>query len=120
MSAGTVRFMRWNEVPEETLNAFLSRRVVSGERAMVAQISMKKGCVVPEHAHESEQITFVMKGVLQFTIGGQQITVRENELLHIPSNVPHAALAVEECFELDIFSPIRQDWIDKTDAYLRK
>ncbi len=116
----TVKLTRWTDVREEQLNAFLSRRVISGERAMVAQITLKKGCVVPEHAHESEQISWVFKGALQFTIGGEQITVREGEVLCIPSNVPHGAVALEDCFEADVFSPIRRDWLDGTDAYLRK
>lgn len=120
MATPTVKVIRWEDVPHEQLNDLLSRRVVSGEREMVAQISMKKGCFVPEHSHESEQITYVLKGALRFTIGGQEITVHENEILHIPSNVPHAALAIEEVFELDVFSPIRRDWLDKTDDYLRR
>ncbi len=120
MPTQAVRFMRWNDVPLEQVNDMLSRRLVSGEREMVAQITLKKGCVVPEHAHESEQITYVMKGALQFRIGGEEIIVRDNEILHIPSHVPHAACALEETFELDVFSPIRHDWLNKTDDYLRK
>ncbi|MGE5359217.1 MAG: cupin domain-containing protein [Bacteroidales bacterium] len=116
----TLKLTRWNEVREEQLNTLLSRRVISGERAMVAQITLKKGCVVPEHSHESEQISWVFKGALQFTIGGEQIVVREGEVLCIPSHVPHAAIAIEDCFEMDVFSPIRRDWLDGTDAYLRK
>jgi quercetin dioxygenase-like cupin family protein len=116
----TLKFTRWTDVPEEQLNPLLSRRVISGERAMVAQITLKKGCVVPEHAHESEQISLVFMGALQFTIGGEQITVREGEVLCIPSGVPHAAIALEDCFEMDAFSPIRRDWLDGTDKYLRK
>ncbi len=120
MAMQSVKLMRWSDVPEEHLNDKLSRRVVSGEREMVAQITLKKGCVVPEHSHESEQITYVLKGELRFTIGGEEITVRGNEILHIPSKVPHEATAIEEVFELDVFSPIRQDWLDHTDDYLRR
>ncbi len=120
MPTQAVRFMRWNDVPQEQVNEMLSRRVVSGEREMVAQITLKKGCIVPEHAHESEQITYVLRGALQFRIAGQEITVHADEILHIPSHTPHAAVAVEETFELDLFSPIRQDWLDHTDDYLRR
>lgn len=114
------RFYRWDDVVEEHLTEMLSRRVVTGEREMVAQISLKKGCYVPKHEHESEQITCVLKGALKFRIGGEEITVRENEVLHIPSGVPHDALALEETFELDVFSPIRQDWLNHTDDYFRR
>jgi quercetin dioxygenase-like cupin family protein len=120
MSPQAVRFIRWNDIPQEQVNEMLSRRIVSGEREMVAQITLKKGCVVPEHAHESEQITCVIRGALKFTVGGQEVTVRDNEVLHIPSHVPHAAVALEETFELDVFSPIRHDWLNKTDDYLRR
>jgi quercetin dioxygenase-like cupin family protein len=120
MSMQAVRFLRWEDIPQEQVNERLSRRLVSGEREMVAQVTMKKGCFVPEHAHESEQITYVLKGALRFRIRGEEIVVGENELLHIPSNVPHEAFALDETFELDIFSPIRQDWLNKTDDYLRR
>jgi quercetin dioxygenase-like cupin family protein len=116
----TVKFIRWDDVAHEKLNEMLSRRVISGAREMVAQISLKKGCVVPEHSHESEQITCVLNGALQFRIAGKEITVRDNEVLLIPSRVPHAAVALEDTFELDVFSPIRQDWLDHTDDYLRR
>src|SRR5512146_528556 len=108
----TMRLYRWQEVDDEKVTDMLSRRLVTGEREMVAQISMKKGCLVPLHSHESEQMTYVIRGALEFRIGGEKITVRENEILHIPSGVPHEALALEETFELDVFSPIRQDWLD--------
>jgi quercetin dioxygenase-like cupin family protein len=116
----TVRFYRWDDVAVEDVTPMLSRRLVTGEREMVAQITLKQGCVVPEHAHESEQISYVLRGALRFRIGGEEITVRANEVLHIPSGVPHAAEALEETFEIDVFSPIRQDWIDHTDDYLRR
>jgi quercetin dioxygenase-like cupin family protein len=120
MSVQTARFLRWDDIPREQVNEMLSRRLVSGEREMVAQVTMKEGCLVPEHAHESEQITYVLKGALRFRIQGKEIVVGENELLHIPSNVPHEAFALDETLELDVFSPIRQDWLDKTDDYLRR
>jgi quercetin dioxygenase-like cupin family protein len=120
MPTQAVKFIRWNDVPQEQVNQMLSRRVVSGEREMIAQVTIKKGCVVPEHAHESEQITYVLTGALRLTVGGQDFTVRQNELLHIPPNVPHAAFAVEDTLELDVFSPIRHDWLNHTDDYLRR
>src|SRR5512140_3870219 len=114
MRVETARYLRWNEIPEEQVNETMARRLISGEREMVAQVRMKKGCVVPEHAHESEQITYVLEGALQFRIDGKEFVVGANEVVHIPSNVPHAAFALAETVELDIFSPIRQDWLDKT------
>ncbi len=114
------RFYRWDDVVDEKVTEMLSRRVVTGEHEMIAQISMKKGCFVPLHSHESEQISYVMKGALRFRVGGEEITVGPNEVLHIPSGVPHEATALEETFEVDVFSPIRHDWLNHTDDYFHR
>ncbi|MBA3948699.1 MAG: cupin domain-containing protein [Acidobacteria bacterium] len=111
------RLQRWDELALEKVTEMISRKVVTGEREMLAQIYLKKGAVVPMHSHESEQITYVLQGALRFLIDGELVTVREGEVLLIPSWVEHQAEALDDTFELDVFSPIRQDWIDKTDAY---
>ena len=87
---------------------------------MVAQVFLNRDAVVPLHRHESEQITYILKGALKFELQGVEVVVREGELLHIPSNVPHRAVALEDTLDLDIFSPIRTDWLEKDDAYLRR
>jgi quercetin dioxygenase-like cupin family protein len=97
----------------------ISRKYVTGEREMLAQIYMKKGALVPMHKHESEQLTYVLQGAMKFLVAGEEITVREGEVLLIPSWVEHQAEALEDTFELDLFSPIRQDWIDHTDDYFQ-
>ncbi len=120
MSTATVRLHRWDEIALEKVTEMLSRKMVTGEREMLAQVYLKRGCLVPMHSHEAEQMTYVLHGALKFLVGGEDITVREGEVLHIPSRVPHQAEALEDTFELDIFSPIRQDWLDHTDDYLRQ
>ena len=120
MSTATVRLHRWDEIALEKVTEMLSRKIVTGEREMLAQVYLKRGCQVPMHSHQAEQMTYVLQGALKFLIGGEDITVREGEVLHIPSRVPHQAEALEDTFELDIFSPIRQDWLDHTDDYLRQ
>ena len=119
MSAATVRLHRWDEIALEKVTEMLSRKIVTGEREMLAQVYLKRGCLVPMHSHESEQMTYVLQGALKFLVGGEEITLREGEVLHIPSRVPHQAEALEDTFELDIFTPIRKDWLDHTDDYLR-
>jgi quercetin dioxygenase-like cupin family protein len=114
------RLHRWDEIELEKVTEMVSRKFVTGEREMVSQIYLKKGALVPMHDHESEQMTYVLQGVMKFLVSGEEITVREGEVLHIPSWVPHQAEALEDTFTLDIFSPIRQDWIDKTDDYFRR
>ena len=86
----------------------------------LAQVYLKRGCLVPMHSHESEQMTYVLQGALRFLINLEEITVREGEVLQIPSWVEHQAEAIEDTFELDVFSPIRQDWLDRTDDHFRR
>ena len=118
----TARLHRWEDIPREKLNDLLDRRLVTGERIMLAHVYLKKGCVVPKHFHENEQLTYILQGALQFWLGDDQdeeVVVRAGEVLVIPSNLPHKALALEDTLDVDIFCPPRQDWLDKTDAYLR-
>jgi quercetin dioxygenase-like cupin family protein len=116
----TVRHFRWTDIPKESVTAQLSRRLVTGDRMMLAHVYLNKGCIVPKHSHENEQITWIMEGALKFWIGedgAEEVIVRAGEVLHIPSNVPHRAEALEDTLDVDIFSPIRQDWLDHTDGY---
>ena len=110
---------RWDSMPVEQLSATIGRQMVTGGKAMMARIYLKKGAVVPAHKHESEQITFVLSGALQFEMEGKQIVVRTGEVLLIPSWVVHSAVALEDTDDLDVFSPIRQDWLTGNDQYLR-
>jgi quercetin dioxygenase-like cupin family protein len=112
--------LNWNSVPLETMSDVISRKVISGEKGMVAQVFLKKDAVVPEHHHESEQITYILEGALKFELEGREIVVRKGEVLVIPSNVPHRAVALEDTLDLDIFAPIRMDWLTKDDSYLRR
>lgn len=115
----THKFLNWESVPLETMSNMISRKVISGEKAMVAQVFLKKDAVVPEHHHESEQLTYILEGALKFDIEGREVIVRAGEVLLIPSHVPHRAVALEDTLDVDIFSPIRTDWLKKDDAYLR-
>jgi quercetin dioxygenase-like cupin family protein len=101
----------------------LERRLITGDRMMLAHVYLNKGCIVPKHSHENEQLTYILEGALKFWIGedgASEITVRAGEVLLIPSNVPHKAEALEETLDVDVFSPPRQDWLDKKDDYLRR
>ena len=111
---------RWDDVPLEAMSDVISRKIISGEKAMVAQVFIKKDAVVPAHQHESEQITYILEGALKFELDGKEVVVRKGEVLHIPSNVVHRAVALEDTLDLDIFSPIRVDWLTKDDQYLRR
>jgi quercetin dioxygenase-like cupin family protein len=119
----SVTWFRWNDMPIEEVNSQLGRRLITGDRMMLAHVYLKKGCIVPRHSHENEQLTYILEGALRFRIGANgedELTVAAGEVLHIPSNVPHEAEALEDTLDVDIFSPPRQDWLEKTDGYLRK
>jgi quercetin dioxygenase-like cupin family protein len=109
----------WDTVEIEQLSPLLSRQCIHSENITLARIVLKKGCIVPEHHHVSEQFSHILEGELTFYFAGKEITVRAGEVLTIPANVPHKAVAVVDTVAIDAFSPRRQDWIDKDDAYLR-
>lgn len=113
-------YYRWDEVNHEEMNPLFARRVVHGERLTLARVYLKKGCKVPLHSHQNEQISNVFEGVLRFEIGGRELTVGAGELVRIPPNVPHLAEALEDTVCLDIFNPIREDWLRGEDQYLRR
>jgi quercetin dioxygenase-like cupin family protein len=108
------RLFRWDEIALEKITEMISQKIVAGDREMLAQIYLKRGALVPMHTHESEQMTYILQGSLRFLVGGEEIIVREGEVLHIPSGTPHQAEALEDTFELDVFSPIRRDWLSET------
>jgi quercetin dioxygenase-like cupin family protein len=113
---------RWDDLPKEELGPLLGRRMVTGDRIMVAHVYMEKGLIVPQHSHESEQMTYILEGVLRFWLGAdaaEVVDVAAGEVLHIPANLPHKAEALERTLDVDIFCPPRQDWLDGTDTYLR-
>lgn len=123
MDERSVTFFRWEDMPKEKVSDMLDRRLITGDRIMLTHVYLKKGAIVPQHSHENEQITYILEGGLRFWIGkdeSQVIDVLPGEVLHIPSFVLHKAEALENTVDVDVFSPPRQDWLDKTDDYLRK
>jgi len=121
--AESVTFTRWDDLPWEKLNEKLNRRLITGDDVMLAHVLLRKGCIVPKHQHVNEQFTYILSGALKFLIGpdgDEEEIVRAGDVLHLPSNVWHAAEALEDTLDLDIFSPPRADWLDGTDAYLRE
>ena len=116
---GVLKHVAWSSIPLETLNPLLERQFVVGQDIMVARVLLKKGCVVPEHSHLNEQVTYILEGALKFWIDNREIVVHAGEVLTIPPHVPHKAEALEDTVDLDVFNPPRADWMEKTDAYLR-
>ena len=122
-AASNASFFRWSDVPSEQVKPDISRRLITGERIMLAQVDLQRGCIVPQHAHVHEQVTYVLEGCLRLAVGSDGETtydLRAGEVIHLPSNVPHAAVALEDTRVLDVFSPPREDWLNRTDDYLRR
>ena len=113
--APRISLHRWDEIALEKVTEMISRKIVTGEREMLAQIYLKRGALVPIHVHESEQMTYILQGALRFLVDGEEVVVREGEVLHIPSRLPHQAEALEDTLELDVFSPVRTEWLYATD-----
>ena len=119
----TTTVHRWDDMPKERVTDLIDRRIVTGEKMMIAHVYLAKGAIVPRHSHHNEQVTYILEGALRFRIGddgAEERVVRGGEVLVIPSNVPHEAEALEDTLDVDVFSPPRQDWLDGSDAYLRR
>jgi quercetin dioxygenase-like cupin family protein len=116
----------WNDIPLEPLSPLISRKLVYQDSLMLAQVFLKTGAIVPAHEHINEQGTYILEGTLRFWLGehadnpGDVYTdVSAGEVLMIPAGLRHRAEALEDTLDLDVFTPPRQDWIDRTDDYLR-
>lgn len=124
MPKSAVRQSKWSEIPLERVKEGIARRLFTGERMMFAHVYLKKGAVVPTHAHENEQLTYIVEGALHFWIGeGDEVeerVVSAGEILFLPSLVPHKAVALEDTVDIDVFSPPRQDWLEGTDSYFHE
>ncbi|HEY6803644.1 MAG TPA: cupin domain-containing protein [Pyrinomonadaceae bacterium] len=123
MEQRSVTFYRWNDMPKEKVNDMFDRRLITADRMMLSHVYLKKGAIVPQHSHDNEQLTYILEGGLRFWIGPDEsevIDVMAGDVLVIPSNVVHKAEALDDTLDVDIFCPPRQDWLDKTDAYLRR
>ncbi len=113
---------RWLDRPLEQLRPGIARRFVTSASAMIGEVTLQKGSIVPPHAHENEQFTHVVRGSLRITLGidgGQVVVVGVGEVILIPSNLVHAVEAMEDTLEYDVFTPPRRDWIDPENTFLR-
>src|SRR6185369_2420622 len=109
----------WDSLPEEQLSSGVRRRYLTTDRVTMARFALSRGAVVRMHSHENEQVSHVLSGVVRFTIAGETIVARAGDVLQIPSLAEHGVEIVEDAVVIDVFSPVRQDWIDDKDAYLR-
>ena len=120
MTTQGARKFLWSQIPKDNVTPMITRQIVTGASAMAGLINLAKGAYVPRHSHESEQLTYVFQGSLRLIVAEQEFVVNAGEILVIPAWVEHEAVALEDTLELDIFSPIRKDWLDGTDTYFQK
>jgi quercetin dioxygenase-like cupin family protein len=111
---------RWDDLPNQQLAPGINRRFLTAERTTIARFSLQRGAVVPAHSHDHEQVSYVVSGALRFLVAGDEIVVRAGEALQIPSWAEHRVEVLEDTEVIDVFSPVRQDWIDGTDTYFRQ
>lgn len=115
--------MNWDEMEWETVTDKIRRKLITANEMMIAHVFLDKGAIVPKHSHHNEQLTYIMSGALHFKLGENQdreVIVRAGEVLAIPANLPHEALALEDTLDVDIFTPPRQDWLDGSDGYFHR
>ena len=120
MTSTTALHHRWSDVAGEQINPSILRRFITADRVTIGRFELKSGGVVPLHAHENEQVSVVISGALKFRIDDREIVVRGGEVMQIPGNVAHEVEVLEDTLVVDVFSPVRQDWIDKTDTYFQR
>ena len=111
---------RWVDIPSEQINDTIARRFITGDSITIGRFELKQGGIVPSHSHVNEQISIVLSGVLLFRINGVETIVKAGEVMQIPANVAHEVEVLEDTLAVDVFSPVRQDWIDKTDSYFNR
>ena len=102
----------WGNVPVEQLEEGIERQMIVGEKLMICRLRFAPRVVTPAHDHPHEQMTFVEKGRVRFTIGDEEHIAEAGDVLHFPPNSWHGATMLdEEVILVDIFSPLREDFI---------
>jgi len=110
---------RWLDQPVEQLTPLLGRQLVHTETMTIARIDLRAGAGVASHSHLHEQVATVLEGSLRFVVGDEEHIVSAGESMIVPSGVPHEVEALEDSLVLDVFSPVRDDWVRGDDGYLR-
>jgi quercetin dioxygenase-like cupin family protein len=96
-------------LPKEVVSG-ITGYYAHGDNLSFGYIEIKAGAIVPEHHHVHEQITYIVEGELDMTIGGEFYPLKAGMYHVIPSNMPHSAIATVDCIAIDVFSPVREDY----------
>jgi quercetin dioxygenase-like cupin family protein len=110
---------RWDAIPSQELAPGIRRRFVTASRVTIARFNLSRGAIVPSHSHEHEQVSYVLSGSLRFRVAGEESVLHAGEALQIPSGAEHSVEVIEDTEVIDVFAPVRQDWLDGTDSYFK-
>jgi len=110
---------RWRDQPVEQLTPTLGRQLVNTKKMTIARIVLAAGAIVPSHEHPQEQVATVLEGRLRFVVGNEEYVVEAGDSVIVPSGVSHRVEALADSLVLDVFSPVRDDWLRGDDGYLR-
>ena len=93
---------RWDAIELEKVTEMVARKTVAGDSQTLTQAYFKKGALVPQHTHAAEQMIYVLQGALRAVVAGEEVTVRESEVLRVPAGAAHQAEALDDTFVLDV------------------
>lgn len=112
MKSDKHQVIHFSKMKFQKVNEQIGRKMVVGSNAMFLEHSVKKGYKCPANeTHINEQFTYVLKGKLQVQTGGETIILNPGDLIVIPPNQPHTLEVLEDTIILDVFSPIREEWL---------
>lgn len=112
-------FINWDSIPANEVAPGVRIRTPYGKNVMLSRVEFEDGAVVPLHSHPHEQGGVMLEGKMKFTIDGESRIVSPGESFIVPGNVPHSAEAIDgPCVALDIFSPIREDYVELANKYI--
>jgi len=109
----------WESIELERMTAGISRRVIHSALQTTARIYMEKDAVVPRHSHENEQMSHLLEGRLRFEFDDESVEAAPGDVIEIEPDRPHRVVALEDSVAMDVFAPVREDWVNGDDAYLR-
>jgi quercetin dioxygenase-like cupin family protein len=106
----TMSFITLATLPSKPLLPGFEAQFIHTENLTIGYINIREGSILPEHSHMQEQVTHVLEGQLEMTVGGETFIVEKGKVAVIPSNIVHSAKALTNCIALDVFSPTREDY----------
>lgn len=115
-----MNILTWKDIKEDAMNPLAGRKALHAENMTVARFRFDKGNQVAMHHHVNDQVTMVESGKVKMTCGEETFELAAGQFVHVPPDVPHGNVALEDTVIIEIFSPRRQDWITGDDSYLRQ